>query len=473
VDEPAIEEKIKEIVIEDAIDSSMVVERVGINEPITKKKKTKSTKKKPVKRGKSTALLANIILQKPLSDSEEHSEDVVVDDLDDLLDTMSPLSSSSPFVDGNGQEEEFFTVDDDDDDDDDDLLSLSYPESRTSSVHIDSGDDEDIEDEETNAIIHEFDDDSDDSDDEEEDEEEQDEEQEEDEEEEEDSVSDMEDVDLFVEDEDEDEDEEDIHKYYYHQQQTLNSRWSSSDEEEEEEEFDYTSHLEYPTDDDDGMYESDDEQTSSVNPLLPLLDSDGNLYNNFASAFLQATDPIATDGTNTPSMDENPLSIFDLANALNILSAAETTNNDTELLLRRPSLPSSAVSAAHGPSQEFTSEALGAVLSALEDTESEYEDKHILTAPSSPTDFNIQQQIIDMLKSATEQQKEPILPQSPQKKTASRQILPKPVASGSSTASSSHHPLLEQQIQEALAESIEAARKRNFSDVSFFFFGYK
>jgi hypothetical protein len=72
-----------------------------------------------------------------------------------------------------------------------------------------------------------------------------------------------------------------------------------------------------------------------------------------------------------------------------------------------------------------------------------------------------------MLKSATEQQKEPILP-TPQKKTASRQILPKPVASGSSTASSSHHPLLEQQIQEALAESIEAARKRNFSDVSLY-----
>jgi hypothetical protein len=104
----------------------------------------------------------------------------------------------------------------------------------------------------------------------------------------------------------------------------------------------------------------------------------------------------------------------------------------------------------------------------LEDTESEYEDKHIQTAPPSPTDFNIQQQIIDMLKSATEQHKEPILPQTPQKKTASRQILPKPVASGSSTASSSHHPLLEQQIQEALAESIEAARKRNFSDVSLY-----
>ncbi|KAI7897213.1 uncharacterized protein EV154DRAFT_409897 [Mucor mucedo] len=221
-----------------------------------------------------------------------------------------------------------------------------YPESRASysSVHIDSGDDEDIENVETQAIIADMTLDSD----------------------EEELDSDL-DEGMFIEDEDDDEDEEPdipLSLGYY---AANNNRWSS-DEDEEEEEFDYTTAL--PSDED-GNISDDSEEDKQVNPFLPLLDSEGNIYDSIAAAFMQSFAPISTDtggdttnGINTPALgEEYQLSPFELAQALNALSA-ETSRQHNQDFLRRPSLPSNAVSAAqrHRGSQDFnTSEALRAL----------------------------------------------------------------------------------------------------------------
>lgn len=345
-------------------------------------------KKSTPRRGKSKTVLASIVRQKapptkkgkgkkmavkyPSSDegdnAEDSDEELIVDDLDDLLETMSPLSEHSSNESDNSLlgSEEFFTDDDDDDSDGDpnqsdinagsSLTMSPYAASYTSSIHLDSGDDEDIENVETQKIINEWTLDSD--------------------EEINDMDSDILDQDggMFVEDEydDEDqEDEEDMQAYYYARN---NSHWSSSSEEEEEEEFDYTTAV--PSEEDVVSIDSaDDDKT---HPLLPLLDSEGNLYDSIAAAFMQALVPMAGDsntthagdtttGANTPAMtDDYQLSAFELTHALSALSA-ETSRQHNDILLRRPSLPSSAVSAARRMrgSQDFsTSEALRA-LSAL------------------------------------------------------------------------------------------------------------
>jgi hypothetical protein len=295
---------------------------------------------------------------------EDSDEELIVDDLDDLLETMSPLSEHSSNESDNSLlgSEEFFTDDDDSNSDMDQngsdvnigssVTMSPYTASYASSVHLDSGDDEDIEDVETQKIIKELTLDSD--------------------EEADDMDSDILDEEggVFVEDEydEEEEDEEDIQSYYARN----NSHWSSSSEEEEEEEFDYTTAV--PSDEDVASMDSaDDDKT---NPLLPLLDSEGNLYDSIAAAFMQALVPMGdnnnahgdtTTGANTPVVREDyQLSAFELTNALSALSA-ETSRQHNDILLRRPSLPSNAVSAARRMrgSQDFsTSEALRA-LSAL------------------------------------------------------------------------------------------------------------
>ncbi|KAI9487637.1 MAG: hypothetical protein EXX96DRAFT_554069 [Benjaminiella poitrasii] len=352
-----------------------VVERVGIDI----KKPKKKTKKKNItqRRGKSTTLLTNIIRQKAppavsiaskggkranigkgkrlqaikLSSSEEDSEEeLIVDDLDDLLETMSPLSEHSQ--DSNLESEEFFT--DDNEEATSDIIEGSpltmspYSDSRvsySSSTQIDSGDDEDIENEETQQIINEMTLNSD-----------------------EELNNSMDEGGIFVEDDyeddeysstgfdeyEEEEEEEDVIGYYGH--------WSSSDDEEDEE-FDYTTPVQ----------SEEDSEEDRTNLLFPLIDSEGNSYNNITAAFIQAlasTSDIPTGnttGTNTPVLGEDcPLSAFELTNALTALSA-ETSRQRNDEFLRRPSLPSSTVSAARRMrgSQDFsTSEALQA-LSAL------------------------------------------------------------------------------------------------------------
>lgn len=527
-----------------------MVERVGID---TKKKhKSKAPKKKmpPKKstprRGKSKTVLATIVRQKapptkkgkgkkvavkyPSSneednvdqDQEDSDEELIVDDLDDLLETMSPLSEHSSNESDNSLlgSEEFFTDDDDSDVDPNEsdinagssITMSPYATSYASSIHLDSGDDEDIENVETQKIINELTLDSD--------------------EEMDDMDSDILDEDggMFVEDEDDDEDqedEEDMQAYYARN----NSHWSSSSEEEEEEEFDYTTVV--PGEED--VASIDSAEDDKANPLLPLLDSEGKLYDSIAAAFMQALVPMGGDssthggetttGANTPVMtDDYQLSAFELTNALSALSA-ETSRQHNDILLRRPSLPSSAVSAARRMrgSQDFsTSEALRALsalvsddlplaLQPIDEVEDISEETQPPKEPLTPTatvneetagsdmlpaqlalslstDLKLQEQILDILQGGSSaitqvaaanqdsdkqgeaaddnQEKVPSTPNTPTNNPnnasatakpiySSRQILPKPSGSDSyfpamSTSTSS----LEQQIQEAWIQSL-------------------
>ncbi|KAG2231540.1 hypothetical protein INT48_005043 [Thamnidium elegans] len=512
-------------------------EEVQTKQQESKKKLTTAAPR----RGKSTTLLANIIRQKAphyaskggkksdfisssqsnklSSDEEEGEEDtdeeVVVDDLDDLLETMSPLSEHSS-NESNHSSEEFFTDEDVDMDEDVDIDSSSlnmspYPESRASysSVHIDSGDDEDIENAETQAIIADMTLDSD----------------------EEDMDSDE---GMFVEDEDDDDEEDDDNDDQDHEQNNMmslgyytsnNNHWSSDDDEdEEEEEFDYTTAL--PNNEGErSIYhvseDSDEEKQQHNNPLLPLLDSEDNLYDSIAAAFMQSLGPMSdmqggdtTHSANTPGIgEEYQLSPFELAHALSALSA-ETARQHQQNYLRRPSLPSNAVSAAqrNRGSQDFnTSEALRALsalasdelsmvpLEPIDEEETEQEGKDAptttttnnTTTPSSSlsspqdilpnqlalslsTDFKLQEQILDILK-GTESSNDKITPQANhttssllEKKALlptlnpSRQILPKP--SGSGLGSAFPTMALEQQIQDALQDNIEQKRKNSLNE---------
>ncbi|KAI8378167.1 hypothetical protein EDC96DRAFT_435563 [Choanephora cucurbitarum] len=212
------------------------------------------------------------------------------------------------------ESEEFFT-----DEEDEQPKELETCSSLTgSSVHIDSGDDEDIEEAETQAIIDEMG------------------------QSEEDEGSGMF-VEGYTEDEcdeyDEEEEEEEAIPYHSH--------WSSSEDEEEEEEFDMAIVL--PTDDDE-----------------TLLDSEGNLYDSITAAFMQAmaSQQVSnTTGTNTPTMgaEYHALSAFELTSALNSV----IHHHQYDGISRRPSLPSNTVSAAHrhrGSHDLSTSEALSALV---------------------------------------------------------------------------------------------------------------
>ncbi|GAN09264.1 hypothetical protein MAM1_0254d08789 [Mucor ambiguus] len=541
-------------------DAPVVVERIGSDTKKNHKSKAPKKKMPPKKstprRGKSKTVLASIVRQKapptkkgkgkkmaikyPSSneedfadqdDQEDSDEELIVDDLDDLLETMSPLSEHSSNESDNSLlgSEEFFTDDDDSEMDPNEsdinagssITMSPYTASYASSIHLDSGDDEDIENVETQKIINELTLDTDEE------------------------MDDMDSDDLdedgvmFVEDEydDEDqEDEEDTQAYYARN----NSHWSTSSEEEEEEEFDYTTAV--PSDEDVASIDSDDDKT---NPLLPLLDSEGNLYDSIAAAFMQALVPMggdhhnthggdATAGANTPAMtDDYQLSAFELTNALSALSA-ETSRQHNDILLRRPSLPSSAVSAARRMrgSQDFsTSEALRALsalvsddlplaLQPIDEVEDISEETQPAKEPPSPTtvneettssdmlpaqlalslstDLKLQEQILDILQgghsaiteaatvgdkdktgeaeATTADDNQENVPSTPNTPTnnpnnasttakpiySSRQILPKPSGSGSyfpamSTSTSS----LEQQIQEAWIQSLTHGSNNN------------
>ncbi|CEP17171.1 hypothetical protein [Parasitella parasitica] len=528
-------------------DGDAVVERIGID---TKKMKSKTPKKKtmpkksipPVRRGKSKTVMANVVRQKappsysvkkvkgkkmavnkyPLSDDydeeegeasegEDSDEELIVDELDDLLETMSPLSEHSSNESDNSLlgSEEFFTDDDESDLDQNGSEVHAGSSPYTSSIHYDSGDDEDIENVETQKIINELTLDSD--------------------EEADDVDSDVLDEQggMFIEDEDDDldqENEEDMHHIYYARN---NSHWSSSSEEEEEE-FDYTTAV--PSEEDVASIDSaDDDKT---NPLLPLLDSEGNIYNTIAAAFMQALMPMGdinahgdiTAGANTPIIGEDyQLSAFELTSALSALSA-ETSRQQSDILQRRPSLPSSAVSAARRMrgSQDFsTSEALRALsalasddlslaLEPIDETEHKQQEEPptsnaLNEEPSTPdnfpaqlayslsTDPKLQEQILEILQggggaspriaaeTAEQNEREKLQTKSntppsthnhnntttTSSSTAksiyspSRQILPKPSGSGSSLSSiSASISTLEQQIQEALIQSLTNSNKR-------------
>lgn len=258
-------------------------------------------------------------------------------------------------VDGNITIKEGVDEHDDDDDDKASIGAESRTESYASSVHIDSGDDEGLEEEEERAIIEEMmenehelseidesDDDAsgleadNDSDD--------------------DDIS-VEEYYYVDEDDENDDEEEAIHGYHF----KMADPWSSSEDEEED---DSSSEL---------YIEDDVEATAQNEHLQPLL-GDAHLFDSIAAAFLQILAPLAessNSGNQSSSADmlggELDLSGLDIsALTAELSAAAATTVQSSSDLHRRPSLPSSAVSAAqnHHSAEDMTSERLGA-LSAL------------------------------------------------------------------------------------------------------------
>ncbi|PHZ10621.1 uncharacterized protein RHIMIDRAFT_259331 [Rhizopus microsporus ATCC 52813] len=311
-----------------------VVERVGIT---MKKKQKKRSKKK--KKHTQDKIVTNVIQRIKEGDEDE---DVIVDDLDDLLDSMSPLSN---------QESEHEIIDE---------KELFTDESEP----IDSDDDEDIEAAETQAIIEDMTLNTD-----------------------EDSNSDSEEI-MYIEDEDlddnEDEEEEEEDKY-----ETRVSSWSSSDDEEDEDEFSFS--------------EQETSQTME----------NENIYDNIVSAFMHALAPndpggAESTGANTPIASEGEqLSAFELANALSLISSLESTKQMD--ILRRPSLPSSTVSAAqrHRGSQDITSEALRTLSTIISDDLSlSFDTTHASSSSTSSsssshidtTSLHIQEQLFDFIK---------------------------------------------------------------------------
>lgn len=332
--------------------------RIGKSIPKYKQKESinsSSDEEEQVKPKKGKKLISKLPLIKSSSDEDE---EVIIDDLDDLLETMSPLSDHSSPSDAL-ENEEFFTDDDEEDIEEDDAATTP------SSVHIDSGDDQDIEDEETKRLIQEFNQDTDSDSDIEED-------SSDDEESDEETYSYT-----YVEDVEDDEEEEIPYGYSNH--------WSSSDDEfdqDEEIEFEYT---------------NSDENQQQPNPFLPLLDSEGDF------TFMNGED--------------------------NAFELAITTS---EHFLRRPSLPSSALSAAQrmrGSQDINTSETLRALSNIDMYPIEEEEEKQETQDKKEPDSIDLSV-LMNLLKSPSSSSQ-----QSTSK--SSRQILPKPST-------------LEQQIQDAL-----------------------
>ncbi|KAI8977431.1 hypothetical protein BDF20DRAFT_567282 [Mycotypha africana] len=338
-----------------------------------KKKQNKEEEAMPQKvqhKGKSPTVLTNILHNAMISpllkleinnkdmprskdgvDSYEEDEEVIVDDLDDLLETMSPLSEhlSNDIVDDENslsENEEFFTDDSlAEENEEDNVLLLSDTDdgfmaisSVSSTDEIDSGDDEDIENEETLNIINEL-------------------------EEKADQVYSDNDNGNAVYVEDDYEDEEDEEEYYQQYYAHVNSRWTSSDEEdedeEEEEEYDFTT-----------ATVSQNEKPDAKLDTFHNNGSTNSVYNNLTAAFLQAlaaaaatSEVGAASGTDTPSLD--------LTNALAALSTTQrSVYDDDSNSLRRLSLPSSAVSAVRrmrGSRDYTTSESLRALSAVTAD----------------------------------------------------------------------------------------------------------
>lgn len=335
--------------------------------------------------------------------------DILEDDDDDYDDYDNNLLSAALDDDGDGDslvmdpfssDEELFS--DEDGNSDGPLDNLSpYPDSHlgsyTSSIHIDSGDDdEDIEQEEERAIIAEMmeheglsdnllddkkmtdgenggyfveDDDSEDLDDYDMDDDSTD-------------ASDEGDVDADHGNNVEDDDDE-AHAYYLR----TNGLWASSEEEDDDDEDEDLGFHSDPGPIHDGISDDDD-----PTDLVALLGNDSTLFNNIAEAFMQVLAPLAdahhthSDGI-TPTNETTPtaatstvtpisalsalnVATFDLgSNAAACLNSAPTspTGHRLDDYLRRPSLPSNALlAAAHSHREmDLASDALSALSSVL------------------------------------------------------------------------------------------------------------
>lgn len=296
------------------------------------KHKKKKNKKSSFNKGKTTVI------------KHEISSD---DDLDVGVD-------GNITIDEGVKKEEEEGNDDDDDDDDDEKASIgaeSRTESYASSVHIDSGDDEGLEEEEERAIIEEMmeneheldevdgtddqsglegDDDTDDDN----------------------SVEEY----YYVDEDEDDDDEEAMHGYQF----TVADPWSSSEDDDGED-----------GDDSSELYIEDDVESAISNEQLQSLLGDANLFDNIAAAFLQILAPLAESNGHDGNQSSSPADVLGGGGELDLsgldLSAltAELNAMQSSDFHRRPSLPSSAVSAAQNHSAEdMTSERLGA-LSAL------------------------------------------------------------------------------------------------------------
>ncbi|KAI7872147.1 hypothetical protein BDF14DRAFT_1877954 [Spinellus fusiger] len=309
--------------------TSQVVERYDPEfdmKPKKKVRKTGGTTKQRKKTGPPPPLPIEKILntkkKRGISVHGSDNEDLVVDDTHEVFKDSSLAFTCS-------DQEDFLL-------DPIDFIAFPYPESRTgsytSSAHIESGDDENIEEEEERAIIEEFmgyhdEPNSFEAIDEISEEEEEDEEDEEDEEEE--------------------YDEEEGHEHYNYEEdeETADSyyvgnigRWSSS-EEEEEEEYDYNDtrmHSEAE------MVDSSEGENDEYlqEQLLPFVDDHGNLLDSIAAAFMQVLAPLtnlplpAVHDASLPatSMEEGlNFSAFDLASALAATSSASMSTSQDPL----------------------------------------------------------------------------------------------------------------------------------------------
>lgn len=425
--------------------SNTVVERLGHEEPKHETKnskgrrKTKKSKKKketgPQKRKESTDRVRNNIVIK-----------------------ISNINSDKTRENGISRAE--------DDEDRDSVYAESRADSYCSSVHIDSGDDEDIEKEEERAIIeelmdHEEDltdyDESDGYDSVEKDDR--------------DQVEDY----YYIEDDDEEVEEAEAHGM------RMISGWISSDEEDEDEELDMFSDL-------DNHGQEDDVTTHFE-------DGNGALFDSIAAAFLQILAPLAQNSeVEVPAHStdivgsELDLTGLDLA-AITAGLNGDQTAMDRIQFDRRPSLPSSAVTAAHNQApDELTSEALSALSTLTSEgsltfplssnTKEETSEMEVSGASNrsipglapaglSAEDLKFHEQLLQLVKTSSEvsvsanaavdfKGSEPGT--GPSKRvgitpTGSRHILPKPVFEASATTSSSS---LDQ----------DSSEKRRASDVS-------
>ncbi|CDH51138.1 predicted protein [Lichtheimia corymbifera JMRC:FSU:9682] len=252
----------------------------------------------------------------------------------------------------------------------DDAKSSTY----TSSIHIDSGDDEDIEREEEAAIIRDVLQHGD--------------------------ASDFDSDDLLEED-----DEEDEEAFYYYADETDESDTGVINEESDNE-YEHSSFRMYSLgegwtsseeeEDDDHEHDHDHEEEIIDTQAAPADDVsgvDGNLFDSIASAFMEILTPLA----------ENQ----DMASLLGLVTGDQQQQPQQDMG-RRLSLPSSAVQ--DHPPEELTSETLGAMaaleselpLSTAKEDEQPFLDhqpEETVSLPTTPIqyDLKLQEQLFELV----------------------------------------------------------------------------
>ncbi|KAI8373033.1 uncharacterized protein BYT42DRAFT_616221 [Radiomyces spectabilis] len=294
-----------------------VVERVGVDvsqkpsesKAQRKAKKTKKVPKRPSKSNGTTsqplasrkALSALSKVRRGSQGSDE--EEVNVDDVDDedTMDDVALFKQERPDDDDSDADSVSDPDDENDRDDAEEIKNdahsvgndseMSPFSGSYSSVHIDSGDDEDIEKEEERALIEEFeeedDDDLGDLDN--------------------DEDSDLEGIDenelYSVGDQEEVDDDDDVEEEIYNlgpdgdfddeYYVQVSSRWNSSEDEDEEEDDEEDIDIRFH-DDDHGLDTVDDpERSLGQHESLPFADDHTNLFDSIAAAFLQVLAPLA------------------------------------------------------------------------------------------------------------------------------------------------------------------------------------